>query len=47
MERKKEEKIKCEKCGRAFGYIRNDDTEFKCRSCGHVTDLENSEHKEE
>jgi len=40
MEEEVKTKMRCEKCNSTFGYIRIVTKDFKCRSCGHETDIE-------
>jgi len=42
MEEVKEvkKKMSCKKCGSTFGYMRIFSKDFKCRSCGYETDIE-------
>jgi len=32
-------KVKCKKCGSAYGYVRQTTKEFVCRQCGTITKL--------
>ena len=46
----KNNKPRCKKCGSKFIYIRIKDNEIVCRSCGHISELNNKlddEKKEE
>jgi ribosomal protein L37AE/L43A len=39
MEKRDDSKIRCEKCGSSFGYLRMKDHQWVCRSCGTIKDL--------
>ena len=39
VKKAKNNKIRCEKCGSNFGYVRIKKKEFQCRDCLHVTKL--------
>ncbi|MFW6129823.1 MAG: hypothetical protein ACOC1X_02220 [Promethearchaeota archaeon] len=43
--KKKDKRPKCEKCGSRYGYVksgRKNDI-FRCRSCGHETEIKDEE----
>lgn len=39
-ESEKTEKPRCEKCNSTLGYFRIKKKEFQCRSCGHITEMD-------